>query len=124
MRLSPRIFYAARKHPIPSIRVSDEVRQALSDSMPVVSLELTIITHGLPFPQNVDMARRVESEIRKNGGVPATCAFLNGIPYVGLGDDQMQILAEAENPIKVSRRDSGLRNRSACRCPSGTNYRH
>lgn len=104
MRFTPRVFQSLKPT---AIRVSDAVRQALNDSVPVVSLELTIITHGLPFPQNVEMARRVESEIRENGGVPATCAFIKGVPYVGLSDDQLLTLAEAQNPIKVSRRDIG-----------------
>lgn len=105
MRPSVRLFQAARSLPV---QVASEVRQALNDGKPVVSLELTIITHGLPYPQNIDMARRVEAEIRTNGGVPATCAFVNGIPHVGLSDLQMQMLAEAPSPIKVSRRDIGF----------------
>lgn len=90
--------------------ISEEVKQALNDKRkPVVSLESTIITHGLPYPQNLSMATEVEQVIRDNGAIPATCAFINGIPHVGLNDKQLTYLSEqSANVNKVSRRDIGF----------------
>lgn len=75
--------------------------------MPVVSLESTIITHGFPYPENLVMARAVEQKIRDNGCVPATCAFIKGVPHVGLSGRQIEELAELKSANKVSRRDIG-----------------
>lgn len=91
-----------------TIAISSEVRQALNDKVPVVSLESTIITHGFPYPANIDMALAVEQKIRDNGCVPATCAFIKGQPTVGLTGDQLQYLAEQKHVNKVSRRDIGV----------------
>lgn len=90
------------------ITISPEVTQALNDRVPVVSLESTIITHGFPYPANIEMARAVEQKIRDNGCVPATCAFIRGEPIVGLSDTQLQYLSEQQNVNKVSRRDIGV----------------
>lgn len=90
------------------ITISPEVTQALNDKIPVVSLESTIITHGFPYPANIDMAQAVEQKIRDNGCVPATCAFIKGEPVVGLSHTQLQYLAEQKNVNKVSRRDIGV----------------
>lgn len=90
------------------ITISEEIRLALNDRVPVVALESTIITHGFPYPENLDMARQVEAKIRENGGVPATCAFIEGKPYVGLSDRQLEYLAEQKGVCKVSRRDVGV----------------
>jgi len=91
--------------------ILEEVRAALNDKVqPVISLESTIITHGLPFPNNLSMAQTVEETIRAQGGIPATCAFINGVPHVGLMSHQLQFLAEKaqEKKVnKVSRRDIG-----------------
>lgn len=88
--------------------ISDEISHALSTkSQAVVSLESTIITHGLPFPQNLEMVQEVELTIRKNGAIPATCAFLNGKPHIGLSSSQLTALAELKDANKVSRRDVG-----------------
>ncbi|CUS24941.1 LAQU0S22e00606g1_1 [Lachancea quebecensis] len=90
------------------LSISDEVRSAVSLGKPVVALESTIITHGLPFPQNVQMAKKVESIIRENNAIPATIAFMNGIPKIGLSLHEIEELAgSAGNPSinKVSRRD-------------------
>lgn len=100
--------FARRLSLKPPITISPEVTQALNDRVPVVSLESTIITHGFPFPANIDMARAVEQKIRDNGCIPATCAFINGEPIVGLSDPQLQYLAEQKNVNKVSRRDIGV----------------
>lgn len=91
-----------------SISISPEITQALHDKVPVVALESTIITHGFPYPENLSMSKQVEAVIRENGGVPATCAFIKGVPYVGLSDHQLEYLAEQKAVNKVSRRDIGV----------------
>ncbi|CEP25265.1 unnamed protein product [Cyberlindnera jadinii] len=88
-----------------TIRVSEEVRDALACNRPVVALESTIITHGLPFPENLSMAKRVEKELRSSGVTPATMAFIKGIPKVGLGESEIEFLARSDAAVKVSRRD-------------------
>lgn len=87
--------------------ISPEVKQALADKTPLVALESTIITHGFSYPQNLEMAMLVEQKIRSNGCVPATCAFIKGIPYVGLNNEQIEYLATQSGVNKVSRRDIG-----------------
>ncbi|KAG0683744.1 hypothetical protein C6P40_004896 [Pichia californica] len=88
------------------VKISDEVRQAIEENKPVVALESTIITHGLPYPENVSMAKMVEGLIRQNGAVPATIGFAKGIPTVGLHDQEIELLADSTlNNVKISRRD-------------------
>ena len=87
------------------IQFSPEVAEALAQNAPVVALESTIITHGMPFPQNLDTARRVEAEIRAAGAVPATIAVLEGRLHVGLTDAELETLAQAGNVMKLSRAD-------------------
>lgn len=84
---------------------SDEVRDALASGKPVVALESTIITHGMPFPRNLETARQVEADIRSEGAVPATIALMDGKIHVGLSDDDLERLARAENVMKCSRAD-------------------
>lgn len=89
----------------PLIRLSQEVKEALDHHQPVVALESTIISHGMPYPQNVEMARKTEQIIREHGAVPATIALMDGKIQVGLDDQQLELLATAPNVAKVSRRD-------------------
>ncbi|XYK80237.1 MAG: pseudouridine-5'-phosphate glycosidase [Labrenzia sp.] len=84
---------------------SDEVRDALAANKPLVALESTIITHGMPFPRNVETARQVEADIRENGAVPATIAIMDGKIHVGLSDADLDRLAQAEDVMKCSRAD-------------------
>lgn len=91
--------------PHPRLKLTDEVAQALSDGTPVVALESTIISHGMPYPQNVEMATEVEQIIRDCGAVPATIAILHGVPRIGLDADGLQLLASDPNVTKVSVRD-------------------
>jgi pseudouridine-5'-phosphate glycosidase len=91
--------------PHPDLVLTDEVAQALSDGTPVVALESTIISHGMPYPQNVEMATEVERIIRESGAVPATIAVLNGRPRVGLRQDDLELLATSPDVAKVSVRD-------------------
>jgi len=87
------------------IAYNGEVDDALSKAKPVVSLESTIITHGMPFPKNVETARQVEADIRAEGAVPATIALMDGRIKVGLGDADLDRLARAEDVMKCSRAD-------------------
>ncbi|MGY4105031.1 pseudouridine-5'-phosphate glycosidase [Ignavigranum ruoffiae] len=89
----------------PLIRLSQEVKEALDHHQPVVALESTIISHGMPYPQNVEMVRKTEQIIREHGAVPATIALMDGKIQVGLDDQQLELLATAPNVAKVSRRD-------------------
>ncbi|KQR04571.1 pseudouridine-5'-phosphate glycosidase [Deinococcus sp. Leaf326] len=82
-----------------------EVAAALAAGQPVVALESTIISHGMPFPQNVEMARGVEDVVRENGAVPATIAVLGGRLKVGLTPDELHLLATDKNVHKISTRD-------------------
>ena len=84
---------------------SEEVRDALTDGKPLVALESTIMTHGMPFPQNLKTALSVESIIREESAVPATIAILKGRIKIGLEQEELKELAEDSEAIKVSRRD-------------------
>ena len=88
------------------LRSSEEVRHALEQGKPVVALESTIISHGMPYPDNVKTALTVEKTVRENGAVPATIAIIKGVPTVGLSEDQIAHLGkEGTKAVKVSRRD-------------------
>lgn len=91
--------------PHPMLQLSDEVREALATGGPVVALESTIISHGMPYPDNVAMAREVEQIIRDGGAVPATIAVLDGRPQIGLSDEQLELLGSHPDVTKVSVRD-------------------
>ncbi len=84
---------------------SQEVALAKLTGIPVVALESTIITHGMPYPQNLEMARAVEQDIRDNGACPATIAVLGGKIRVGLDDADLQTLAQTPDALKLSRAD-------------------
>ncbi len=89
-------------------RVSGEVENALAENRAVVALESTVIAHGLPRPQNLETARRLERIVREQGAVPATVAVLEGRLCVGLKDDELRRLAETDGVHKLSRRDLPL----------------
>lgn len=91
--------------PHPMLAVADEVRDALAAGRPVVALESTIISHGMPYPKNVQTAREVEQIIRDHGAVPATIAVLHGVPRIGLNDAELDLLGSDGNVRKVSIRD-------------------
>ena len=89
-----------------NILYSAEVAEAIKNDRPVIALESTIISHGMPYPQNVETARNCERIARENGAVPATCAILGGKLCVGLDDEQLEYLGKAgPKVIKASRRD-------------------
>lgn len=85
--------------------IKEEVKHALEQNLPVVALESTIISHGMPYPQNVEMAKKCEEIIRENGAIPATIAIINGRIKIGLTDEDLNLLATSKNVAKVSRRD-------------------
>ncbi|SMP31746.1 pseudouridine-5'-phosphate glycosidase [Shimia sagamensis] len=85
--------------------LSPEVEDAKKNGTPIVALESTIITHGMPYPQNLQVAKQVEADIRAKGAVPATMAVLNGTLHAGLTEAQLEELAQAKNVAKVSRAD-------------------
>lgn len=84
---------------------SSEVKKALSENAPVVALESTIISHGMPYPQNLEVAREVETTVRNNGATPATIAILDGRLHVGLSKEELEKFAQAKDVMKCSRRD-------------------
>ena len=97
------------------MQFSPDVAKARADGAPIVALESTIITHGMPYPQNVETARKVEAVVRENGAVPATIAVLNGQLHIGLTDDELEQLGQAKNVAKLSRADL-----AACLATGGT----
>lgn len=84
---------------------SEEIREARETGQPIVALESTIITHGMPYPQNVEVAQDVENVVRQNGATPATIAILDGSLHIGLCKDQLEGLGQANKVAKVSRAD-------------------
>jgi pseudouridine-5'-phosphate glycosidase len=88
-----------------TIRLSEQVARALRDEAPVVALESTIITHGLPRPDNILAAIEFESTVTERGATPATIAMLDGVLHIGLEADDLQQLAGTEHPRKLSARD-------------------
>ena len=94
---------------------SPAVATALANGTPIVALESTIITHGMPYPQNLEVARQVEADVRSQGAEPATMAVMDGTLHVGLTDAQLEALAQAKHVAKLSRADM-----AACIASGGT----
>ena len=87
------------------LKIQPEVQDALNSGKAVVALESTIISHGMPYPQNVTTARDVENKVRDEGAIPATIAIFDGQCHVGLTNDQLEYFGRAKNVWKVSLRD-------------------
>ncbi len=87
------------------LQISDEIKTAISEKKPIVALESTIISHGMPFPQNYQTAIDVENIVRENKSVPATIAIIKGIIKVGLTNSEIEFLSSEKNILKASRRD-------------------
>ena len=86
--------------------ISNEVQEALDQSKPVVALESTIISHGMPYPKNVETALAVETIVREGGATPATIAIVQGRLKVGLTHEEIELLGKAgHDVVKTSRRD-------------------
>ena len=85
---------------------SDEVKNALNEKKPIVALETTIISHGMPFPTNIETAIIVEKIIRENNVTPATIGIVNGLIKIGMSNEEISLFADKKSDItKVSRRD-------------------
>ncbi|MDO5896079.1 pseudouridine-5'-phosphate glycosidase [Agrobacterium sp. Azo12] len=91
--------------PLLPIVYSEEVAAAKQRGAPIVALESTIITHGMPYPGNIEMAQGVEELIRQEGAVPATIAVIDGVLHIGLEKHQLETLAQTTGAMKVSRAD-------------------
>ncbi len=87
------------------LHFSEEVRQALDNKQPIVGLETAVVTHGLPYPTNIELAQAMENLIREEGAVPATVGVLGGKAQVGMNPADIQLLSQDRDVIKVSRRD-------------------
>jgi len=88
--------------------ITAEVQAALANNKPIVALESTIITHGMPWPQNYEMANRVEDMVRSNGAIPATIAVIEGRIKIGLDQSALKILAQTQGVRKLSRADLAI----------------
>ena len=87
------------------IKISNEVQNALKNNIPVVALESTIISHGMPYPENVKTALNVEKIIRDHGCIPATIGIIDGTPIVGMSPEEIELFGKTKGIAKVSRRD-------------------
>ncbi|WP_419025473.1 pseudouridine-5'-phosphate glycosidase [Emergencia sp.] len=90
------------------LSITEEVKAALEAKKPVVALESTILSHGMPYPENLEFSHKVEEIIRAEGAVPATTAIIGGKLRVGLTPEELEIMCKAENVAKVSRRDVAI----------------
>ena len=91
-----------------NVQTAPEVQAAIDAGNPVVALESTVVSHGLPYPHNVELAMEMEAIVREEGAVPATIAMVDGVPRVGLDEDDIVRLADGKMPVtKLSRRDLG-----------------
>ena len=88
--------------------ITEEVKAALEAKRPVVALESTILSHGMPYPENLEFSHKVEEIIRAEGAIPATTAIIGGKLRVGLTAEELEIMCRAENVAKVSRRDVAI----------------
>lgn len=91
-----------------NIAICTEVTEALRNGQGVVALESTIITHGMPYPENLQTAQMVEKIVRDRGAVPATIAIVKGKPTIGLSNEQLEMLALSKDAMKLSRADLGM----------------
>jgi pseudouridine-5'-phosphate glycosidase len=91
--------------PLTHSQIAFDIERAMRSNHPIVALESTVITHGLPYPQNLKLARDMESTIRSEGATPATIALLDGKIRIGLSDEELARLSQASSTLKVSHRD-------------------
>ena len=90
------------------IDIQPEIAEALTENLPVVALESTILSHGMPYPENLDFAAEVERAVRSEGAIPATMAIVGGRVKIGLTKNELELMCKAENVGKVSRRDFAI----------------
>lgn len=107
-----------RRYSTPLV-LSSEIQAALKNKLPIVALESTIISHGMPFPRNMEVAKEVEDVVRRNGAIPATIAVINGEFKIGLSEEDLLVIANPKQKVyKASRRD--LPFLAASRSTAGT----
>ena len=94
-----------RKRKNPMIKINPIIQQALKERKPVVALESTIISHGMPYPKNVETALKVEQTIRDNGAIPATIGIIDGVAIVGMTPEEIEQFGKRKGILKASRRD-------------------
>lgn len=87
------------------LSITPEIEEAIKEGKPIVALESTILSHGMPYPENVEFAHKVEEIVRAEGAIPATTAIIGGKLKVGLNSEELEIMCKAEGVGKVSRRD-------------------
>ncbi|MBQ5444271.1 MAG: pseudouridine-5'-phosphate glycosidase, partial [Erysipelotrichaceae bacterium] len=87
------------------LSITPEIEQALKEGRPVVALESTILSHGMPYPENIEFAHKVEEIVRGEGAIPATTAIIGGKLKVGLNADELELMCKGKNIAKASRRD-------------------
>ena len=87
------------------MKISERVKKALAENKPVIGLETTIISHGMPYPKNVECALAVEKTIEENGAVPATIGIIEGEPIIGMSHEEIELFGKTKGIEKVSRRD-------------------
>ena len=87
------------------MKINPDVKKAIEEGKPVVALESTIISHGMPYPKNVECALAVEKVIRENGAIPATIGIIDGEPIIGMSPDEIELFGKRKGVAKVSRRD-------------------
>jgi pseudouridine-5'-phosphate glycosidase len=92
-------------HGLDRLRIAPEIQAALAAKGPVVALESTIVTHGMPYPENVSTARLLEEEVRRGGATPATIAVIDGVIRVGLTGQELDFLGSSQGMLKLSRND-------------------
>lgn len=96
---------AMQPAPPPGVRIADRIREAVADGRPVLALESTILTHGLPRPRNLEVGLEAEAMVREAGVEPATIGVVGGVPVVGLDDGDIRHLCSADAVVKASTRD-------------------
>jgi pseudouridylate synthase len=87
------------------IEIREDIKRALDFKQPIVALESTIISHGMPYPSNIEMAKKVESIIYDEGAIAATIAIIEGVIKIGLNDEELELLATSKDVLKISKRD-------------------
>ncbi|AIS51483.1 pseudouridine-5'-phosphate glycosidase PsuG [Thermoanaerobacter kivui] len=87
------------------IDLSKEVKEAMEERKPVVALESTIISHGMPYPENIETAKTLENIVREHGAIPATIAIINGRIKIGLSEEKLEFMGTSKEILKASRRD-------------------
>lgn len=87
------------------LHIAPHIAEAIESGKPVVALESTVVAHGLPFPQNLEVAHHIEQEVKNMGAIPATIGVVGGVPTIGLNEEALALLARGEQVLKLSRRD-------------------